>query len=138
MLGVLGGALGIGLAYVTSGPVAGILPGTFSVSFEPDGTVLAFACALTVGTAFLFGLGPALRTSRVDVDRTLKGDQGLSDRSSVRGGLVVTQVAVAVSLVIATGLTARSFAAASAVPLGYEVADRVLLSMNLSEQGYSG
>ena len=137
VLAVLGGALGIGLAYLASGLVAGILPVTFSVSFEPDGTVLAFACALTVSTALLFGLVPALRTGCVDLSQTLKGEQGSSDRSRIRSGLVVTQVAIAGSLAVAAALTAQSFATASAVPLGYDVADRILLSVNLSEQGYS-
>jgi predicted permease len=136
-LALLGATLGIGLAYLTADLIAGVLPATFSVSFEPDVTVLAFACALAVGTALLFGLLPALRIGRVDVSRTLKGDEGRSDRSGIGGGLVVAQVAVAMSLAAAAGLTARSFATASAVPLGYQVEDRILLSTTLSEQGYS-
>jgi predicted permease len=137
VLALLGALLGTGLAYLMSGLVAGVLPATFSVSFEPDVTALAFACVLALGTALLFGLLPALKTSRVDVNRTLKGDEGGADRSRLPGGLVVAQVAVAVSLATAAALTARSFATANAVPLGYELEDRVLVSTTLSEQGYA-
>jgi putative ABC transport system permease protein len=137
ILGLLGAAAGVGVAYLSADVVAGVLPTSFSVSFEPDLTVLAFAVGLALVTAMTFGLIPALQTASVDVNRTMKGDERGAARSRVRGGLVVAQVAVSVSLAISAALMARSLATASAVPLGYDVEDRMLLSVNLNNHGYS-
>jgi predicted permease len=138
VLGMLGAVAGVGVAYLTADLVASVLPTTFSVSFAPDVTVLAFAAALALGTAVLFGLIPALQTARIDVNRTIKGDDGGgAARSKVRGGLVIAQVAVSVSLAVAAALMARSLATASAVPLGYDLEDRTLLSVNLGNHGYT-
>lgn len=136
VLGLLGGAVGVGVAYLTADLVAGVLPTTFSVSFTPDATVLAFAVGVAIATALVFGLIPSLQASAIDVNQTLKGDDPRSGRSRLRSGLVVTQVAVSVSLAVAAALLARSLATASAVPLGYEVEDRTLLSLNLANHGY--
>ena len=137
LLALLGGAMGLGIAYLSSGFVASLLPADFSVSFVPDATVLAFGCGLAMCTALLFGLVPATQAARVPVTRTLKGQAGGSDRSRVRSALAVAQVALAMSLASAAALTARSFATVASVPLGYAVDDRVLVTTNLWDQGYT-
>ncbi len=137
ILGLLGAGAGVGVAFLSADLVAGVLPTSFSVSFAPDLTVLAFAVGLALITALTFGLIPALQTASVDVNRTMKGDERGAAKSRVRGGLVVAQVAVSVSLAISASLMARSLATASSVPLGYDVDDRMLLSVNLNNHGYT-
>jgi predicted permease len=138
VLGGLGAAVGIWLAYATSNVAANILPATFSVSFEPDLTVLAFACLLALTVAMLSGLVPALRTAHVDVNSVLKGDDRSGHtRSPLRSGLVVAQVAVAAIMVLGAALTARSVATASSIPFGFDQEDRTLLSVTLGNHGYS-
>jgi predicted permease len=138
VLGGMGAALGVALSYTASGIVAGILPASFSVSFEPDVTVLAFACLLALTVAVASGLVPALRTARVDVNGVLKGHDGSgSGRSRMRSGLVVTQVAVAAMLILAAALTVRSVVAIGSIPFGFDPEDRMLMSLTLGNHGYT-
>lgn len=138
VLGGMGAALGVALSYTASGIVAGILPASFSVSFEPDITVLAFACLLALTVAVASGLVPALRTARVDVNGVLKGHDGSGpERSRMRSGLVVTQVAVAAMLILAAALTVRSVVAIGSIPFGFDPEDRMLMSLTLSNHGYT-
>ena len=138
VLGGLGAAVGVWLSYTASGVAASILPASFSVSFEPDLTVLAFACSLALIVAVASGLVPALRAAHVDVNRALKGDDGAGHgRSRMRSGLVVAQVAVAAMLMLAAALTVRSVAAASSIPFGFDPEGRMLMSTALGNHGYS-
>ena len=138
IVGGLGSASGAWLAYMTSGILAGTLPATFSVSFGLDVTVLAFACLLGLTVSVVSSLPSVLRTGRVDVIRTLK-DGGRSGRGRfrMRNGLVVAQVALATGLALAAGLTARSVAAASSIPFGFDPEGRTLVTTTLSGQGYT-
>jgi predicted permease len=134
----LGTAVGMWLSYGAAGVAAGILPASFSVSFEPDLTVLAFACLLALTVAIVSALIPALRSAQVDVNGALKGNVGAGQRGSgLRSSLVVAQVAVAAVLVLAAALTARSVATASSIAFGFEPEGRVLLSTTLSNHGYT-
>ena len=138
VVGGLGAAVGVWLSYTASGVAASILPASFSVSFEPDLTVLAFACSLALTVAVALGLVPALRAAHVDVNRALKGDAGAGHgRSRMRSGLVVAQVAVAATLMLAAGLTVRSVAAASSIPFGFDPEGRTLISTTLGNHGYT-
>jgi predicted permease len=137
LLGGAGTLAGVGLAYASSGLVASLLPATFSVSFDPDPTVLAFACVLGLVVAVVSGLVPAMRVAQVDVNRTLKGDAGAGrTRSKTRNALIVAQVALGVGFASVAALTARSFVAANSIPFGFAVDGRTLISTTLSSQGY--
>ena len=101
-----------------------------------DGSVLGFTALAAILAAFLFGLVPALQASRPHVGQLLK-DRGHSSGSRAqklfRGGLVVTQVALSVILLIGAGLMVRSFAAMQRAELGYR--PEGLLTFNLSLPG---
>jgi putative ABC transport system permease protein len=94
-----------------------------------DGRVLAFTASVTVVTALLFGIAPALRASRVAPMDALKtsgrstGEDGQIELASI---LIVAQVALSVLLVVATGLFVRTFSALATRPLGFD-RDHVLL-----------
>jgi predicted permease len=88
-----------------------------------DRAVLAFAVALTVATTLLFGLLPALRSSRPDLGASLKeGGQATSGLSAgrLRSLLVVAQVALSLVLLVSAGLVLRSFAGLLRVSPGFD------------------
>lgn len=88
-----------------------------------DAGVLAFAVAITAGSTLLLALLPALsRRHRAapHVHTSGKGTVGASSRAGVRHALVVLQIATGVVLLIATGLTVRSFARLSSIDPGYD------------------
>jgi putative ABC transport system permease protein len=76
-----------------------------------DARVLAFAMALTLLAAMLFGLGPALRFSRPDPVSSLRGGRSTAgpERSRLRRGLVIAEIALSVVLLIGAGLLVHSF-----------------------------
>ena len=111
-IGCAGGiALGAwGLRLVVALVPEELLP--FFVKIELDGRALTFTLLISVLTALVVGLIPALRTASVDLDQSLKegGKSGTGSRMQrVRGLLVVTEIALAVVLLAGAGLMLRSF-----------------------------
>ena len=91
-------------------------------AIQMDGRVLGFALLVSVGAGALFGLLPALHVARGDLQDSLRGrteTQGVS-RIRLRGLLVVSEVALAVMLVIGAGLLLRSFANVLEVEPGFD------------------
>lgn len=94
-----------------------------------DARALLFTLAVSVVTTVLFGLAPAMQTSRIDLNETLK--RGIA-RGGVGGSgrlsrvLVIGEIALSVVLVTAAGLLIRSFVALNTVELGFKP-DRVLV-----------
>src|SRR5579859_2848845 len=115
LIGIAGGAAGLAVASWCSNAIAGAIPqdvGMAGVQGGLDLRVLWFAVALTVATSVLFGLAPALRATRVNLQTTLK-DQGSSvseGRSNVRlrKVLIVAQMALTAVLLAGAGLFART------------------------------
>jgi predicted permease len=129
MLGVLGGALGLGLAYAglrlltAMGPAN--LPRLAEVSIDP--LVLAFTLAVSLLSGLLFGLIPVVKYARPKMSTALRdalhGGRSLShsrERRRSQSALVVAQVALAVVLLIASGLMIRSFQALRHVRPGFD------------------
>ncbi len=127
VLAGIGGALGAGLATVAVG--AGLrmasadLPRTAEVGV--DLRVLAFAAAASLLAALLFGPVPALRYARSDLSGRLKeggahGGTAGRERHRVRNALVVIQVALALVLLIGSGLMVRSMVALLAADPGFQ------------------
>jgi predicted permease len=115
VLGIAGGVLGLGIA--TQGVrmfemAIAEVPKPYWIVFEFDATVFSYLAAVCVMTGILFGLFPALRASRADLNATLKegsrGSAGLS-RGWLSGALVITEVALSVVLLAGAGLMIRSF-----------------------------
>ncbi len=120
-LGLLGGALGVALAYVglrvlvAHGPAT--LPRLAEVSI--DGSALAFALACALGTSLLFGLAAILRPGIPERVQSARGATLGAQQLRVRNALVVTQMALAFVLLVASGLMIRSFFALRAVSPGF-------------------
>lgn len=127
VLGGAGGLLGLGLAYLglesflSLNP--GSLPGTSDVGL--DLRVLGFAAAVSVGTALLFGLVPAIRSLGHDLTTNLQGSSrgATSSRglSRMRGALVIAEVALSLVLVAEAGLLLKSFMRVHALNPGFQV-----------------
>ncbi|MGB7023265.1 MAG: ABC transporter permease [Candidatus Acidiferrales bacterium] len=115
MIGIAGGVAGVAFASWCLSTMVGAIPsdaGMTGLTATLDPRVLWFAAAVTTVTSVLFGLAPALRATRVDLQSTLK-DQGSSvseGRSNVRFRkvLIIAQVALTAALLVGAGLLART------------------------------
>jgi predicted permease len=103
-----------------------------------DGRMLAFAAAATLSCALLFGLAPALRLARVDLESTLRAgrDGSRSGHVRLRGTLLVAQVAMSVVLLVGAGLFVRSFRALQSTDLGFEPNGLMLMYVDLPVARY--
>jgi putative ABC transport system permease protein len=139
VLAVAGGAGGLLLAgwaiEIVKALGATSLPRVQSIAL--DGRVLAFGTAVSCLTAVVFGLAPALRLSRPALTQTLRGSERGSSPGRrgrrVRHLLVVSEVALAVTLLVGAALLIRSFAALRAVDPGWN--PEGLASMVVSVSG---
>ncbi|HEV8263142.1 MAG TPA: ABC transporter permease [Burkholderiales bacterium] len=118
VLGLMLGGWGIS-ALLALSPSQSVPTG---VPVELDRTVLAFMLCVSIFTGILFGLIPALHYSRPDFNESLKeGSRTVVQGSGVlRGLLVVSQVALALVLLVASGLMARSFMRMQSVNPGFD------------------
>ncbi len=115
MIGIAGGVAGVAVASWCLNTMVGAIPsdaGMTGLTATLDPRVLWFAAAVTIVTSVLFGLAPAMRATRVDLQSTLK-DQGSSvseGRSNVRlrKVLIIAQVALTAVLLVGAGLLART------------------------------
>jgi len=127
VLATFAAVLGLGLAwlgikiFVASAPV-GVFPRLEDTHI--DGRVLAFAVAITVASAVLFGLAPALRAARLEMQGTLRaGGRGMGGvRDRLRAGLVMAEIALALVLLHGAGLLVRSAIQLDRTPLGFDPA----------------
>jgi predicted permease len=127
-----GGILGLALSAVAVRTSIGFVPTDIPRLAEigVDLRVAAFTAAITLGCAVFFGLFPWLRLATSELAAQLREGSGRGstsgrDRHRVRNALVVSQVALALVLLVGAGLMARSFRALSAVDPGFD-AERVL------------
>lgn len=135
VLAGIGGAIGLGLAAAGTRLLVSLaahqLPGIAEIRI--DGAVLGFALGGSLLTGILFGLVPALRASRPDLQATLReGGRGGSAGQRLRGGLVIAEVALAVMLVIGAGLMVRSFVALLEVDPGFQPDHLVAVNFTIS------
>jgi predicted permease len=101
-----------------------------------DGRVALVAFALTALSALACGLVPALRVTRIDLQRSIRGDQSVGRAATVRGALVIVQIALSVVVLIAAGLMIRSLRNIQRVDPGFAVDGAVTATVSLSRQGY--
>jgi putative ABC transport system permease protein len=140
LLSVLGGALGLLLAYWLIGPLVALSPTNIPRLSEIgiDGRTLLFTLGVSLLTSLIFGLLPALRFSRPDLQETLKqGGQTSSSRSVLlRSALVVVEVSLTMVLLIGAGLLARSFWRLLHVNPGFDSENVLTMQISLPESEY--
>jgi len=98
--------------------------------------VFVFACAATLGSAFLFGLLPAWWASRADPLSLIRADTGGAHRLRARGMLVAVEIALAVVLLAGAGLLVRTVAVLGSTPLGFDPAGVVVALVNPPSRAY--
>jgi predicted permease len=126
-LGLLGGAIGTVIAYGAVRLLKAIGPDTLPRLQEItiDARVLAFALLVSILSGVLFGLIPAFKYAGRRLSGMLAGARGASDsreRLQTRNGLVVAQVALALVLLVSSGLMVRTFVALRSVEPGFDTA----------------
>jgi len=149
LLAFLGGAAGSLLSIWSSSALfqfaishLPIAPVTFAISLAPDFHVFLYAFALSVITAGLFGIAPALRASRLDLTLAMKEEGAESQTTShsrglLRHALVGTQVAICMILLLVTGLLLRGLRRAQTVDPGFRMENIEAVSFNLRAAGYT-
>lgn len=127
VLTTLGGALGVGVAAFAVRSALGYVPTDIPRMAEVgmDVRVLSFTMVIALGCALFFGLFPLLRHGREDLAAELRdgaahGATGGKSRLRLRNGLVVAQMALALVLLIGSGLMFRSFDALRSVDPGFD------------------
>lgn len=143
-LSLIGGGAGLLVASWTIGLLVGAIPDEASatgLSSSLDLRLLAFTMMLSVATGLVFGLLPALKATRLNLEATLR-EQGSSVSSGLsqvrfRKGLVVSQVVLTTVLLVGAGLFARSLNNLKNLDLGLRPGNIVAFSVAPELNGYS-
>src|SRR6202162_1247293 len=138
LLAGLGGTLGILLALWGTKAVLGTLPGAVPRANEVslDSPVLLFTMALSLFAGIVFGLAPALKTSRVNLQEVLKeSGRGSNARHRLQGVFVACEVAMALVLLVGAGLMVRSLAALWRVDPGFNPSHAITFALSMPSTG---
>jgi len=142
MLSLIAGVAGLGVSVWTRGVLAGFeppMPIPLALNMHLDAKVLAFTLFVSVATGLLFGLVPALQSTRNDhLSGALKDEAAHKGfrRSRLRSSLVVAQLALSVLLLIGSGLFLRSLRNAGAIDPGFDPNNLLMMSIDVQTQGY--
>ena len=142
LLAVLGGAAGMLVARWTIDFIASVLPDDAAATMPStiDMNVLLFAAALTIGTGILFGLFPALHSTRPNLVSTLKGQagqpSGAKSAQRFRTTLATAQIALSMTLLACAGLFTKSLLNISRVDLGIKVDNVVTFGISPELNAY--
>jgi predicted permease len=146
LLSLIGGALGVGLAWWGVGILTRLLAGSrehFTLHAQLDWTVLGVTAAISVLTGVLFGLLPALQATRLRILPALKvvrageGSAG-SGRLHLRSVLIVAQVALSLSLLVAAALFGRTLSKLNGIEIGFDRDNVLLFTLRPRTAGYTG
>ena len=143
LLSLAGGLVGLVLSVWVSELLIGLLPADASgttLSATPDLRVGLFTLGVSLVTAVVFGLAPALQTSKPDMNRTLREEAGSvssgASHARLRKGLVVVQVALSMLLVAGAGLFARSLFNLKHLSPGFDTGALVSFAISPELNGY--
>jgi putative ABC transport system permease protein len=139
LLATIGGALGLAIGIAGTRVLGALVPDSVRQvqDIRVDGVVLAFAAGITVLAAALFGLVPALHAVRPSMMTTLRGiTLGGRQGGRLRGALVVTQLSLAVVLLVSAGLLLRSFLVMQHVDIGYRADGLYLTTVRFPASRY--
>jgi predicted permease len=143
LLASIGGLGGLLVARWTLDLIVSILPAEAAemISLTFSWPVLAFAAALTLGTGLLFGIFPAIHSTRPDLAPVLKGTSGQQGGTKAaarfRTSLATAQIALSMALLVAAGLFTRSLFNISRVDLGLNIENLVTFGISPELNGYT-
>jgi len=141
LLSTIGGGLGLALGLIGIRSLLAIntagLPrvGENGGAIQLDWRVLVFTAAVSLATGLLFGVAPALHAARSDLSGTLRDGTGSSSgrHNRVRSSLVVLEIALALTLVIGSGLLIRTSLALRAVAPGFDASNVLTMTMSFTD-----
>jgi predicted permease len=143
VLALAGGVLGALAATWGASLIRALLPQTYlpiGYTFAVDGRTLLFTVALTLVTGVVFGLMPALRASRLDLNSTLKEGGRTSGAAlphhRLRSALVVAEVALALVLLVGAGLCIRGSKRTQKIDIGFNPHQVFLGGLRVGMHGY--
>jgi len=139
LLAVLGGAIGIALAYVLGNALITMMSNgapRMALNVQPDARVLAFACFASLLSAMLFSLPPAILATRVSFQPVLA--EMRAGRWRLGKGIIAAQVALSLVLLIGAGLFGRTLVNMYSLDAGFDRHNVLIVSTNLGKLGYKG
>ncbi len=136
LLGIAGGAVGLLLAVWANQLLASRLQSTplAALEFGLDYPVLAFTLVVSIATGIVFGLAPAIQSSRLNIVVALKSDALKATgghRSYLRNVFVTVQLVLSVVLLVGSGLFIRALQRASSIDPGFTVERALMAPINL-------
>jgi putative ABC transport system permease protein len=141
LLAALGGCVGVLLAYwgtdLIRANTALDLPRLNETRL--DATVLGFTCLVSLGAGLIFGLAPAWQASKIALSETLKAggrSASGSGRQRLRSALVISEIALALMLLVGAGLMVRSFVRLQNVALGFAPENALTMQIALPATRY--
>jgi predicted permease len=145
LLGTLGGAVGLVFAYFGVRVLVQLIPqggwNLIALDVTPDLRLLGFTIAVSLLTGFIFGLAPAIQSTRPAVVPALREETGSTEargRFHLRKGLVVLQVALSLLLLIGASLFVRSLRNLRALEAGFYKDHLLFVTIDPSRNGYKG
>lgn len=142
LLAGLGAAVGVGLSRLAFPVLVRLIPSRFPAGTEPglDLPVLLFTAMVAIASGVLFGAGPTIQASRLDLNEVLKQTSARASggraQERTRGLLVAGELALTVVLLIGGGLLLRSYANLRQVDVGFQASHLMLISTVLSPTEY--
>jgi putative ABC transport system permease protein len=135
LLAVVGGALGVGLAFLGVKALVGLSPAAVPRLADSGLSVpvLLFALAVSILTGLVFGLAPAIQMTSSDRELRLKTR---APRAELRRALVVFEIGLAMVLVIAASLLVQSFVRLRRLDLGFQAENVLVSEVNLPASRY--
>jgi predicted permease len=148
LLSLAGAGLGLLLAYWLLDVLVAAdlqLPLPVGQDIEIDARVLAFTTLLAVATGMIFGVAPAIQSSKPDIVPVLKNEsvpagtphRGLRGFFALRQVLVVAQIALALVSLVAAGAFLRSLTRSERTETGFETDGVLVMTFNLGREGYT-
>lgn len=146
LLSLAGGLAGLMVAYWGVKGLVAILPDSqlstlpFLTSLQIDAPILAFSVGLSLLTGIVFGLAPALQSSRLDLNEVLKEGGRASTggaRQRLRSGLVMTEIALAVVLLVGAGLMMKSLLRLLQANVGFNPENVLTVTVSLPAAKYT-
>jgi predicted permease len=147
IIAITGGIIGTLLALWSSSLIVRLISarvesveiGALRLDVGPDWRILLYSFVVSLITGLAFGLAPALRASRVDLNTAMKSEGRLSSKRKFFTGriLVAVQVAVCMVLMLVTGLVLRGLYHVQTIEPGFTMQGINTVTLDLTSQGYS-
>jgi predicted permease len=139
LLALFGGLAGLLLSVGLPSILMSAIPEIgLDINLKPNLTVFSYMFLISLVTGIVFGLAPAIQSTKHDLSEALKSKRSETrgSRSRLRSALVISQIAVSLVLLIGAGLVVRGLQQAQSTDLGFDIKNLLVLSMDLSAQGY--